>query len=469
MLAVDNSASMRGAPLREAKRAASDFLAQQNGTRDIGLVAFGHEALALTLSHAPKSDVARTLGSLAPDVQRGTALYDAIELSASRLGRMTNGARILVLVTDGRDVGSRNTLEQAIAAAKNANVVVYSIAAGAAADRQPLAVSPRPPAAGSTTPQTRPASARPTEASAASSTARGRSPTSRARGRRTASQSPSVPQEARRRRPWRSRQADSTLIPASIAHSRFTALAVVLFAALLLAAAGTAINGRRRTSEISRLLEPHVKRQDEGAGAKGESARFGSLIEWTERSLRDAPARTGWPALERSGLKLRLGSLPYLAGGSSFLLGIVGTMVGAAPGPVLLLMLAGLAAPLLVLRIAARRRTKAFDKQLPDVLATVASTLRAGHGLRPALRAVADDGSPPASEEFARVLGEERLGRPLDQAISAMCERVGSPDLEYVATAINVQSQAGGSLASSSTRSRRPFASGSGMPGKCAR
>ena len=60
---------------------------------------------------------------------------------------------------------------------------------------------------------------------------------------------------------------------------------------------------------------------------------------------------------------------------------------------------------------------------------------------------MADDGSPPASEEFARVLGEERLGRPLDQAISAMCERVGSPDLEYVATAINVQSQAGGSLA----------------------
>ena len=29
-----------------------------------------------------------------------------------------------------------------------------------------------------------------------------------------------------------------------------------------------------------------------------------------------------------------------------------------------------------------------------------------------------------------------------------MCERIGSTDLDYVATAINVQSQAGGSLAS---------------------
>jgi tight adherence protein B len=81
------------------------------------------------------------------------------------------------------------------------------------------------------------------------------------------------------------------------------------------------------------------------------------------------------------------------------------------------------------------------------MLATIASTLRAGHGLRTALKAIVDDGAPPASEEVARVLGEEKLGRPLDQAIDAMCKRIGSPDLEYVATAINVQSQAGGSLA----------------------
>ncbi len=110
-------------------------------------------------------------------------------------------------------------------------------------------------------------------------------------------------------------------------------------------------------------------------------------------------------------------------------------------------MLVGFLSPLPALRIAAHKRTKAFDRQLPDVLATIASTLRAGHGLRMGLKAIVDDGAPPASEEFARVLGEEKLGRPLDQAIDAMCNRIGSPDLEYVATAVNVQSQAGGSLA----------------------
>ena len=110
-------------------------------------------------------------------------------------------------------------------------------------------------------------------------------------------------------------------------------------------------------------------------------------------------------------------------------------------------MLVGLATPFVVLKVVARRRTQAFDRQLPDVLATIASTLRAGHGLRPALRAIADDGAAPSSEEFARVLGEERLGRPLDEALAAMCERIGSSDFEYVATAVNVQSQTGGSLA----------------------
>ena len=129
------------------------------------------------------------------------------------------------------------------------------------------------------------------------------------------------------------------------------------------------------------------------------------------------------------------------------MLGLGSTVAGAPPVAGLLLLLAGLAVPFVVLRIAGNRRMKAFDRQLPDVLATIASSLRAGHGLRTALKDIADDGAAPASEELTRVLGEERLGRPLDQAITAMCERLNSPDLEYVATAINVQAQTGGSLA----------------------
>ncbi len=139
LLAVDNSQSMTGRPLREAKRAAEEFLMGQSHAGATGLVAFAHEALALTRPDEAKSDVGRALTALAPDVQTGTSLYDAVELSAARLQRMSNGTRILVLLTDGRDLGSRSSLSEAIAAAQRANVVVYSIAAGTRADRQPLA------------------------------------------------------------------------------------------------------------------------------------------------------------------------------------------------------------------------------------------------------------------------------------------------------------------------------------------
>ena len=107
VLAVDNSASMRGAPLHEAKRAARAFLAGEQGAAATGLVAFGHESLALTRQNETKADVLRTLGQLAPDPETGTSLYDAVISSVSRLERMSTGTRILVLLTDGHDVGSK--------------------------------------------------------------------------------------------------------------------------------------------------------------------------------------------------------------------------------------------------------------------------------------------------------------------------------------------------------------------------
>jgi tight adherence protein B len=63
------------------------------------------------------------------------------------------------------------------------------------------------------------------------------------------------------------------------------------------------------------------------------------------------------------------------------------------------------------------------------------------------MQTIADEGAPPTSVEFRRVLAEARLGRPLEEALVSMCERLGSEDLIYVATAVDVQSQVGGSLA----------------------
>jgi hypothetical protein len=115
---VDNSASMAGRPLREARRAARDFLFANGLAGTTGVVAFGHEALSLTRPGQSRSDVANALQAISADTQRGTALYDAVALSAARLERMTHGTRVLVLLTDRQDVGSKASLSRAIAAAQ---------------------------------------------------------------------------------------------------------------------------------------------------------------------------------------------------------------------------------------------------------------------------------------------------------------------------------------------------------------
>jgi tight adherence protein B len=450
MLAVDNSESMQGRPLREAKQAAREFLAGEQRASATGLVAFGHEALPLTRHGESKSDVASTLSALAPDTQPGTSLYDAVVSSVLRLQRMATGTRILVLLTDGHDVGSHSSLRQAIRAAQRGNVVVYAIAAGTRADKATLAslsgatggrlfdaqdvtqLSSVYAALGQELDRTWQlsylTSSRPGDSLALTVRA----------GAAEAAMRLEVPGSS---------GDGSGLIPASLAHKPLTAAVIVLLAALLLAIAGASLIRRRRTPQIRRLLGPHMTAQEERS-RKPRSGRFEPLVAWTEDAMAELPGSARLTRMiERSGLKLRIGHVPYLALFAALVLAILGTAMGAGAGLGVLLILAGLVVPFVVFSIAAGRRAKAFDRQLPDVLATVASTLRAGHGLRAALRAVADDGSPPASQELARVLGEERLGRPLDEAITAMCERIGSEDLEYVATAINVQSQAGGSLA----------------------
>jgi tight adherence protein B len=451
MLGVDNSRSMQGYPLGEAKRAAAEFLAGEHAAA-AGLVAFGRAAVALTRPNASKADVAATLSALVADRQAGTSLYDAVISASARLQHMSAATRILVLLTDGRDVGSTATLQGAVAAAQHAGVIVYAIAVGRHADVGPLRVL------ASATGGRVFDSAQVSDLSATYATL-GReldrtwqvsflavsrpgdhmALTASADGSTSPTFGVTVP----------GHQSSGGPIPTRFARGALGAALIVLIAALLLGGALARTIRSGRGSEISRVLQPHLERPEQTSAAKSRRRHYDALITWVEGSLADLPGSERLTrVVESSGLPLRAAHLPLIGTFASLFLAVVGTIAGAGPVEAVVLLLLGFVSPLPLLWEAARRRRKAFDRQLPDVLATVASTLRAGHGLRIALRAVADDSSPPASQEFRRVLGEEGLGRPLDEAIEAMCGRIGSDDLTYVATAINVQSQTGGSLAS---------------------
>lgn len=58
---------------------------------------------------------------------KGTLLYDAVYLAAHDKIRQEAGRKVLILLTDGGDQGSQETLKSAIEAAQKANTIVYVI------------------------------------------------------------------------------------------------------------------------------------------------------------------------------------------------------------------------------------------------------------------------------------------------------------------------------------------------------
>lgn len=57
----------------------------------------------------------------------GTHLYDAVYLASNELMKERYGRKVLLLVTDGEDEGSKANLQKSIEAAEKADVIVYSI------------------------------------------------------------------------------------------------------------------------------------------------------------------------------------------------------------------------------------------------------------------------------------------------------------------------------------------------------
>ncbi len=84
---------------------------------------------------------------------------------------------------------------------------------------------------------------------------------------------------------------------------------------------------------------------------------------------------------------------------------------------------------------------------LPDTLALMANVLRSGIGFQQALEIASREGLPPLREELAQVQREMNLGATINDALLKLVDRVASPELRLVVTAVLIQREVGGSLA----------------------
>src|SRR5438309_2573717 len=141
-LLVDVSGSQRNL-IDIERNAASQFFSQVLRKKDEAfLISFGEESellqdytnsTRLLTEGLNQLRVSSGVGGLHPGPvptaggPRGTVLYDAVYLAANEKLKTEVGRKVIVIITDGVDQGSRLTINQAIEAAQKADAVIYSI------------------------------------------------------------------------------------------------------------------------------------------------------------------------------------------------------------------------------------------------------------------------------------------------------------------------------------------------------
>jgi tight adherence protein B len=96
---------------------------------------------------------------------------------------------------------------------------------------------------------------------------------------------------------------------------------------------------------------------------------------------------------------------------------------------------------------AGNRERKRFERQLPDTLTLLSTSLRAGYSLLQAIEAVSSEAPDPTAREFSRAVAESRLGRSVPDSLQGIVNRTQSKDFEWATMAIEIQREVGGNLA----------------------
>ncbi|WP_138419524.1 type II secretion system F family protein [Aquibacillus sediminis] len=107
----------------------------------------------------------------------------------------------------------------------------------------------------------------------------------------------------------------------------------------------------------------------------------------------------------------------------------------------------GFILPKVILQKKQKDRLKAFNDQLPEMIAAVVGALRAGFSFPQALKSVSDEAQSPMKEELESVIREMQYGTSMEDALSRLKERMPSDDLDLMIQAIIIQRQVGGNLA----------------------
>ena len=448
VLALDASDSMAGAPFKAALDAARAFGSSRTSSERVGVVAFNGEATVIQRPTLSAEALGRSL-SKPPGLSYGTHIYDAVDQSLQLLADAKVSTGTVVVLSDGVDVGSSETLDDAITAARAQGVRVFTIGLRSATyDAAPL--------------HRLAASTDGAYYEAASAVDLG--PIYQALGTRLASQylleyrSEAIPKSGVILRlgidgvgvGTHEYTAPRPSQPAPFHRSAFRRFLLSSAAIPLISLAIAALLGflllsllrGDRTSVANRIDEflHGVRSPTEKLVATGENVRT---------RLANNPQARSWLArfdrdLEIAEIRMAAQRLVAITAAAT----VFASIVFALLSPVLFLF--GLLVPLVVrgwVMRKVRRVRDEFQEQLPANLQVLASAMRAGHSFSGALAVVVENAQEPSRRELRRAVHDDQLGISIDVGLRRVAERMGSRDLQQVALLSELQRTAGGNSA----------------------
>ncbi len=449
MLVIDTSNSMRGAPISGAMDAARAFAAQRNVDQRLAVLVFNSGNGLLLPFTGSEARIERALNRT-PGLAHGTHLYDAVGQAIALIQGESLETGAVVLLSDGADTGSFLGLDQVSKLAQSAHVRVFTVGLHSSTFR-PAALQQLAMATGGSFSQ----AANPTELAAIYDqlglklanqylvTYRSLVvPGKRVRigvsvagvGHATASYAAPAPAPVSLQQPLLNRIWRSWVTMLVICFLVAGLIGLGLFAALR-------PSGSTVRSRLSDFVTTAGKTKE-----NGREPLASRIFQGTEHSLE----QTQWwirlkEALELADIKIP--PVQLLAGTLVFTLFVMWLMAVVIAKPLALL---GLAVPFLVrgfILYKIEKKRRAFGDQLPDNLDVVASGLRAGHSLVGGLSLVVKDAAQPSRSEFQRVVADEQLGVPLEDALSVVARRMQSRDVEQVALVSSLQRETGSNSA----------------------
>lgn len=455
ILLIDASESMKGKPIADAMAAARAFMVERGSALPVAVIAFNPDVTVLTDFTNDPAKLNEAVAK-APELAYGTHIYDALQKAAQMAKDQGLKRSTVVLLSDGQELGSKTTYGQALAALQQSGVRVISVGLNS---RFYNSGTLKKVAVGTGGSYTEAANSAQLE------------PIFSAIGKELANQyivsyqsllGPKVKANVAAKVVGYPTAATATyvtptinLTPTGSFHRDWIdkvilspwLMVFVVVAVLGLAAFALLSVVEVRSRSLKRRMAAYVSVPSEDESRARRAEVTAALAEGAQRRVGGS---SWWKSFESDVELGGFSASPINILGWTIVAGIVSSLVFALALHNLFGLLVGLLAPV-IMRFYVRARVTSmrgkFGEQLPDNLEVLAGALRAGHSLVGAMNVMVDGAAEPSQTEFRRVLQDDQLGVPMDEALMVMAGRMENLDVEQVAIVTRLSREAGGNTA----------------------